>query len=177
MDNPSPDKKRSALIETLESLVIAVILALLIRTYVIEPFWIPSGSMEPTLMPDDRILVSKLDYRFGEPSRGDVVVFKYPLDPSKNYIKRLIGLPGETIEIRDQKLYINGRPLEEDYLPEDLQVDDFGPVVIPEGSYFMMGDNRDDSLDSRYWGPLSEELIIGKADYIFWPISRLGAIE
>jgi len=137
VDNPSPDKKRSALIETLESLVIAVILALLIRTYVIEPFWIPSGSMEPTLMPDDRILVSKLDYRFGEPSRGDVVVFKYPLDPSKNYIKRLIGLPGETIEIRDQKLYINGRP----------------------------------------WGPLSEELIIGKADYIFWPISRLGAIE
>jgi len=172
-----PGNKKSTLGEILESVVIAVLLAVVIRLFILAPFYIPSGSMEPTLQIGDRIIVSKLAYRFGEPRRGDIVVFKYPLDPSRDFVKRLIGLPGETVALRDNRLYINGQLVEENYLPPDIHFADFGPVKVPPGYYLMLGDNRNNSDDSRVWGPLPRENIIGKAILIYWPLERIGLLH
>ncbi|MBO8137732.1 MAG: signal peptidase I [Desulfotomaculum sp.] len=166
--------KKSPIREIIESVVIAVILAVIIRTFIVEPFYIPSGSMEPTLMINDRIIVSKVSYYFGEPERGDIVVFKYPKDPSKNFVKRLIGKPGDVVELRSSKLYVNGQEVPENYLLPGIRYADYGPVKIPDGHYLMLGDNRNNSEDSRYWGFLPEDLIIGKAVLIYWPIDRIG---
>ncbi|NLC77370.1 MAG: signal peptidase I [Clostridia bacterium] len=170
-------KKKSAIWEWIETIGIALILALVIRTFLIQPFYIPSGSMEPTLGIGDKIIVNKLGSYFKEPERGQVIVFKYPLDPSQDFVKRVIGMPGETIEIKDSTVYINGEPLEEEYLPEDLVYGDFGPVTVPENAYFMLGDNRNNSQDSRVWGPVPEDLIIGQAKIIFWPLDRISVIR
>ena len=166
-------KKKSAFMEIIESVAIAVFLAVIIRMFVFQPFVIPSGSMEPTIQIGDRVMVSKFAYRFGEPSRGDVVVFKPPFDPSRVFIKRLIGTGGNTLEIRDSKLYINGKVVPEKYLPQDMRFQDFGPVQVSAGSYFMMGDNRNNSDDSRVWGDLPKKNIIGKAVMIYWPINHI----
>ncbi|MEG6615316.1 signal peptidase I [Peptococcaceae bacterium 1198_IL3148] len=179
MEEKEPEKeidgvKTSALRELLESVVIAVVLAIVIRMFVIEPFYIPSGSMEPTLMVNDRIIVSKLSYHFEQPEYGDIVVFKYPMDTSRNFVKRLIGEPGDTVELKDSKLYINGEAMPESFLPAGLQYDNFGPIEVPAGQYFMLGDNRNNSEDSRYWGFLPEDLIVGKAVFIYWPLDRLS---
>lgn len=163
--------------EALESVAVAVLLAIVIRLFVLEPFYIPSGSMEPTLQVNDRIIVSKLNYHFKEPKRGDVVVFKYPLDTSRDFVKRLIAVGGETVAIKGTVVYINGQPIPETYLPPGLRFSDYGPVVVPAGSYFMMGDNRDNSDDSRNWGFMSEELIVGKAVAIYWPLDRLRLVH
>ncbi|MDK2822149.1 MAG: signal peptidase [Clostridia bacterium] len=163
--------------ELLESVIIAIILALIIRTFLFQFFWIPSRSMEPTLLINDRIIVTRFSYWFNEPQRGDVVVFKYPLDPKKDYVKRLIGLPGEKIQIINSKLYINDILVEESYLPEGLKFGDFGPIQVPEGNYFMMGDNRNNSSDSRVWGFVEEDLLIGKAQFIYWPLGRMGRVN
>ena len=169
------EKKRgkSPLGEAFESIVVAIILAVLIRLFVVEPFYIPSGSMEPTLKEHDRIIVSKLNYRFQDPKRGDIIVFKYPVDPKRNFVKRLIATGGETVQIKNGKLYIDGRPEPEDYLPRGLRFKDFGPVKVPPGSYFMMGDNRNNSEDSRVWGFLPNDLIVGRALVIYWPPARV----
>ena len=153
--------------------MVAIILAVLIRLFVVEPFYIPSGSMEPTLKEHDRIIVSKLNYRFQDPKRGDIIVFKYPVDPKRNFVKRLIATGGETVQIKNSKLYIDDRPEPEDYLPRGLRFKDFGPVKVPPGSYFMMGDNRNNSEDSRVWGFLPKDLIVGKALVIYWPPARV----
>lgn len=174
LEEPGTKRKKSALGEALESVVVAVILAVLIRLFVLEPFYIPSGSMEPTLREHDRIIVSKLNYHFQEPKRGDIVVFKYPVDPRRNFVKRLIAAGGETVQIKNSRLYINGEPVPEDYLPRGLRFPDYGPVTVPEGSYFMMGDNRNNSEDSRVWGFLPRNLIVGKAVVIYWPPARIG---
>lgn len=166
-------KKASFFGEVLESIAIAVVLAFVIRVFLFQPFYIPSSSMEPTLKPGDRIIVNKFMYRFKEPERGDIIVFKYPLDPKRDFIKRLIGLPGETIEIKDSVLYVNGKKVEQPFLPKGLRYGDYGPVEIPEGNYFMMGDNRNNSEDSREWGMLPEENIVGEAMVIYWPLSRI----
>ncbi|MBM7854369.1 signal peptidase I [Desulfohalotomaculum tongense] len=166
--------KKNPVREIIESVVIAVVLAVVIRMFIVEPFYIPSGSMEPTLMINDRIIVSKISYYFDEPKRGDIVVFKYPRDPSRNFVKRLIGEPGDTVELRDSKLYINGKLVPEDYLPAGIRYGNYGPVKVPAGHYLMLGDNRNNSEDSRYWGFLPENLIIGKAVLIYWPVNRLG---
>lgn len=172
---PRETKKRSLFSEALESVVIAVLLAVVIRLFILEPFYIPSGSMEPTLKENDRIIVSKLNYHFQEPRRGDIVVFKYPMDPKRSFVKRLIAVGGETVAIRNSRLYINGQPVPEEYLPPGLRINsDYGPVEVPKGSYFMLGDNRNNSDDSRVWGFLPENLIIGKALIIYWPPGRLG---
>jgi len=163
--------------EIMESVVIAVMLAVVIRLFILEPFYIPSGSMEPTLKEFDRIIVSKVNYRFQEPKRGDVVVFKYPLDPKRNFVKRLIAVGGETVAIRNSRLYINGQLVPEDYLPQGLRFADFGPKEVPEGSYFMLGDNRNNSDDSRVWGFLPKDLIVGKAILIYWPPGRAGVVR
>ena len=176
-ENPDAEdnaKKLSSLREIIESIVIAVILAVVIRMFIIEPFYIPSGSMEPTLLINDRIIVSKVSYYFNEPERGDIVVFKYPKDPERNFVKRLIGKPGEVIELRDSKLYVDGKQVAQNFLPPGLEYPDYGPIKVPEGQYFMLGDNRNNSEDSRYWGTLPEENIIGKAVVIYWPLNRIG---
>ena len=128
-------------------------------------------------MVGDKIFVNKLGNFFKEPERGEVIVFRYPLDTSQDFIKRVIGLPGETIEIRDSVVYIDDVPLKENYLPPNLVYPDFQKVLIPDSCYFMMGDNRSNSQDSRVWGPLSRDLVKGKAVATFWPVSRIGAIR
>lgn len=170
-------RQKSKLIEFLESVVIAVILAVLIRIFVFSPFYIPSGSMEPTLQVGDRIIVSKISYRFTEPHRGDIMVFKYPLDPERDFVKRVIGIGGDVVLMQNNKLYINGDQVNEEYLPANMTYDDFGPLEIAEGHYFMVGDNRNNSDDSRNWGLVSEDKIVGKAVIIYWPVSRIGLLN
>jgi signal peptidase I len=188
------DFKKSTVREYFESIVIAVILALFIRTFVVQAFKIPTGSMEENLLIGDHLLVNKLVFGptasplerillpIGTIGRGDVVVFKYPVEPERDFIKRVIGLPGETLEVREKKVYVNGAALDEPYVhylmapsgSEYHEVTSFdvreryGPVTVPEHQYFVMGDNRDNSQDSRYWGFLPRELIKGKALVIYW---------
>jgi len=174
---PSLTKGKPVMIEVLESILIAVVLAVLIRVFVLAPFFIPSGSMIPTLLEGDRIIVSKITYRFTEPQRGDIVVFKYPKDTSKDYVKRLIGLSGETVALKNNQLYINGQAMPESYLPAGVHFSDYGPEQVPEGEYFMLGDNRQNSEDSRYWGSMPRKNVIGKALFIYWPLNRIGILH
>jgi signal peptidase I len=187
--------RKSAAREYFESIVIAVILALFVRTFVVQAFKIPTGSMENNLLIGDHLLVNK--FIVGPSTspierallperairRGDVVVFKYPMDRERDFIKRVIGLPGETLEVKNKRVYINGKPLDEPYVhflepPQspsalaevtsyDLR-ERYGPITIPAGQYFMMGDNRDNSEDSRYWGLLSRQDVKGLAVMIYW---------
>lgn len=172
--NGKIEKKSSLLGEIVQSLVVAVVLALIIHTFIMQNFRIPSASMEPTLQVQDYIFASKLHYRFQEPQRGDIVVFKYPKDTKRYFVKRLIAVGGETVAIRDSRLLINGQPVAEDYLPPGLRIPDFGPEEVPAGNYFMMGDNRNNSSDSREWGFVPRELIVGKEIFIYWPPARIG---
>ncbi len=169
--------KKSVVGEFFESIIIAVVLATLIRLFLFQPFFIPSGSMEPTLRPGDRIIVNKIIYRLTEPRRGDVLVFRYPLDPQKDYIKRVVGLGGETVGARNGELIINNQVVPEPYLPAGLAFNDFGPIQVPGESFFMMGDNRNNSQDSRVWGPVPANHVVGKAVLIFWPLNRIGLIR
>ncbi len=182
-------RQKSVFREYAEAIIIAAVLALFIRTFVVQAFKIPSGSMENTLLIGDHILVNKFLYGthipftniklmpIRKPKRGDIVVFKYPEDETKDFIKRVIGTPGDVVEISNKTVYVNGRPLKEPYaifqdgdiLSRNLQArDNFGPVSVPPGKYFMMGDNRDRSDDSRFWGFVDENKIIGKAFVIYW---------
>ncbi|HET7524113.1 MAG TPA: signal peptidase I [Acidimicrobiales bacterium] len=173
-------RSRRVVIEWVAVLAVAVIAAVLIRAFVLEPFFIPSGSMEPTLQVGDRVLVNKLSYDLHSIHRGDVVVFKKPpndFTPGiKDLIKRVIGLPGETISGQDGGVYINGHRLKEPWLPKGLTTAPFPAVHIPRGDYFVMGDNRGDSADSRVIGPIRGSLIVGRAFIRVWPVSRIGGI-
>jgi signal peptidase I len=187
--------QKSTVREYFEAMVTAVILAFFIRTFVVQAFKIPTGSMENNLLIGDHLLVNKfvtgpsssaLEHALlpeGTIKRGDVLVFKYPVQPDRDFIKRVIGLPGETLEVREKKVYINGQALNEPYVhyldtfggPSDLREvtsndvrDHFGPVTVPDGEYFMMGDNRDNSADSRYWGFLKRDYVKGRALVIYW---------
>lgn len=154
----------------------AVILAFLIDTFVIVNAQIPSGSMENTIMTGDRVFGNRLAYKFSNPKRFDIIIFKYPDDESQLFIKRIIGLPGETVEIHDGNIYINGSdtPLEDVDIKEPME-GSFGPYTVPEGCYFVMGDNRNNSRDSRYWENtfVSEDEILGKAVFRYWPLNKL----
>ncbi len=151
-----------------KTLLIAFILAQLIMVSVAQAFQVEQYSMEPTLLPHDRVLVNKFLYRFRPPQRGDVIVLRYPLNPQRNYIKRIIGLSGETLQLKEGKLYINARLMREPYLNEAPQ-GNYGPFTVPADSVFVMGDNRNNSEDSRAFGPLKKELIVGQALFIYWP--------
>jgi len=217
MDEHLAFARKSQARQYAESIGLALGVALLLRAFVVEAFQIPSGSMIPTLEVGDHIFVSKFSYavgipftnakivELGKPRRGDIIVFKYPPDPSVDYIKRVVGLPGETIEVRHNELFINGQPMAREHLPQpcgagegglDGEEDrrscevwlehldgkthvthqepnrsiasDFGPVTIPPGNYFAMGDNRDNSKDSRVWGFVPYALIKGKALVVWW---------
>lgn len=147
-----------------------------VRPVVASPVYVPSESMLPTLEVWDRILVNKLADNFSEPDRGDIVVFESPAESSELLIKRAVGLPGETLELREGELYINGEFVEEPYVNPAAPPVSFGPVRIPEDHYFFMGDNRGNSTDSRVYGPVSEEALIGDALLRFWPPGRIGAV-
>lgn len=176
MSQEKEKDKKSLWREILESVVLAVVLAAVIRIWFLEPFYIPSTSMEPTLYPQDRIIINKIGYKFRQPERGDVVVFKYPLDPQRDFIKRVIALEGETIEVRDNCVFINGKRLEEPYLTDEV-VAEFGPYVVPKDHLFVMGDNRNNSDDSRVWGPLNKKFLVGKAVFVYWPPERIMVIK
>jgi signal peptidase I len=176
-------KKKSIVREYTEAFLIAIVLALLIRMFVIEAFKIPSGSMIPTLLVGDHLLVSKFVYKFTEPKRGDIVVFKYPDGPSRNFIKRIVAVGGDTVEIKDKAVFVNGIRQEESYVQHLFQDvlqarfstrDNFGPIDVPQNHYFMLGDNRDSSLDSRFWDNrfVNRRTIVGKALIIYWSWKR-----
>lgn len=165
--------------ETISIVVIAFILAMLLRTFVIEGRVIPSGSMLPTLQLQDRVLVNKFIYRFKEPQRGDIIVFNPPasLHSKDPYIKRLIGLPGDKVQVKDGKVYINDKPLKEPYLAAPPNYE-YGPVVVPKGCLFMMGDNRNQSFDSHLWNEwLTRDRVLGKAFVIYWPVSQISTLK
>lgn len=181
--------KKAVLWEYTKAIATALLLALFIRAYFIQAFKIPSGSMIPTLLIGDHILVNKFIYGttipfsdkrvliLRKPERGDIIVFKYPEDPKRDFIKRLVAAEGDVIESRNQVIYVNGKSVEEPFIqhtdnslrPGGIEPrDNFGPVVVPKGKYFMMGDNRDQSYDSRYWGFIDTKEIRGKALVIYW---------
>jgi signal peptidase I len=156
----------------------AVIVAYFMQAFVAKPFEIPSGSMESTLMPGDRVLVNRLAYKYGSIQRGDIIVFRSPDDPKVDFIKRVIAIGGDTIEVRQGQVLVNKEPQVEDYVHVN-DVSNFRYNVVPPGKLFVMGDNRTDSQDSRYWKVpwLDEESVIGKAFMIYWPPSRIGRLN
>lgn len=208
------EKFKAGLKETVDTIVFVIVAVILIRFFIAELRWIPSGSMKPTLVEGDRIVVEKLTkypnilkiHRFeNTPKRGDVMIFYPPFvklntDPWSvfsrltgffckdiAYIKRVIGLPGEKLEIKHEtngayKVYINDSPLEEEYIMSEYDFHqckadmNCGPLIIPENNYFMMGDNRGNSMDSRFWGTLPKERFIGRAVFVFWPLTHIKGL-
>ncbi len=177
-----PDADQRAVRAVMEWVVVvvgAIAIALVVRALLFQPFWIPSESMEQTLQKHDRVLVNKSSYRLGEISRGDVVVFKRPDDDPNGYqdlIKRVIGTPGDVVEGHDGAVFLNGDRLDEPYLDPADTILDFGPITVPADEYFMMGDNRDDSYDSRFFGTVPEANVLGRAFVLFWPLDRIGSL-
>lgn len=169
----------TAIREWVVVLVGAVVLALIVRTFVLQAFSIPSESMETTLLVGDHVVVDKLAYRLGDIDRFDVVVFDKPPSLTSNYdelIKRVIGLPGDTVEGRDGSVWINGVSINEPYLDAGVIITNFPAEVIPEGHVFLMGDNRSRSSDSRVFGPVDVDTVVGQARIRYWPLSRLGGL-
>ncbi len=167
------------LIEWLTVLIGAVIVALIFRAFLFQAFWIPSGSMEGTLEIQDRVMVNRLSYRLHDVNRGDVIVFHKPEDLRSDInelIKRVMALEGETIEGRDNAVYVDGQRVAESYLDPADTIFDFGPTTVPEGHVFVMGDNRDDSTDSRVFGAIPLDSIVGRAFVVFWPMDRLDSL-
>ena len=157
----------------------ALAVALVIQSFLVQAFYIPSSSMEPTLEVGDRVLVNKLSYDLHDVNRGDLVVFERPDGSAgdiKDLIKRVIGLPGETVEIRDGSVLIDGRVLDEPYLADEEVLVEFAPVQVPEDQVFVMGDNRDDSRDSRAFGPITIDSIVGRAFVRVWPLTDLATL-
>ena len=162
---------KSEIISWIKTIAMAVVIAVLINSFVIVNATVPTGSMENTIMPGDRIIALRLTYYVSSPERGDIVVFRYPDDESVLYVKRVIGLPGETVEVKDGEVYINNSdtPLDDSFVKEQ-PVGDFGPYEVPEGCYFMMGDNRNNSQDSRYWVNkyVEKDKILGKVYFKYY---------
>lgn len=190
-------KKKSNVREWVESIIIAFLLAMFIRTFFIQAFKIPSGSMRMTLIERDRLMVNKLRYGpkvpftdkrlpgFSKPKRGDIIVFVYPKDPSKDFIKRLIAFGGETVEIKDGKVLINGRMTQEPHInqiyyqntPNGQYGQENKSFVVPDGNVYVLGDNSGFSHDSRYWGFVPESNIIGRAEFVYWPFDRIKMLQ
>ncbi len=167
--------------ETIETIIWAFVLAMIIRTFIVQAFWIPSGSMIPTLEVGDRVLVAKFWNVFFEPKRGSLYVFRYPVDKERDFVKRLIAVPGDIVDIRNGIVYINGEPTDEPYVkhhdyftmrPSNLFPE--VPFKVPEGKYFMLGDNRSNSQDSRYWGFADIDDMRGPVFFRYWPLDRIG---
>jgi signal peptidase I len=175
---PSPE---NPWIEAAKTIVTAAILAFGIRTFVAEARYIPSSSMEPTLLINDRLIIEKISYHLHDPKRGDIVVF----NPTKAlqernfkdaFIKRVIGLPGDTIQVKNGIVYVNGGALSENYIAQKPEYN-YGPVTVPPGQYLVLGDNRNNSYDSHYWGFVPKDKFVGRAFVRFWPFDRLGMLD
>jgi signal peptidase I len=173
-------RRRSGTRQAIEWVVLigaALAIALLLRTFLFQAFYIPSASMEPTLNIDDRVLVNKLSYKLHDVHRGDIVVFEKPPQETSDIddlVKRVIGLPGETVEGRDGHVYVDGKLLRESYLDEAVVTSNFAAVTVPANSLWVMGDNRPASRDSRYFGPIRESTVVGRVFLRIWPPSRVG---
>jgi signal peptidase I len=162
----------------LRDILLAIVIAIFIVIFVVQPVKVEGTSMQPRLVDQERIFVNRFIYRFTSVHRGDVVVFWYPKDRSKSFIKRILGVPGDEIEIRDGAVYVNGARVDEPYLkPEFRDYRSFQKVVVPPGQYFVLGDHRNSSNDSRSWGFVAQALIYGKAIFSYWPVSRVGLVE
>lgn len=175
------EQKTSVKREIMEWIIVievAVILAVVLNMFLIVNAVIPSASMETTIMTGDRIFGNRLAYLKKDPARGDIVIFKFPDDEKQLFIKRLIGMPGETLQMKDGVVYIDGEALDEPYLAT-IPYGDYGPITVPEGAYFVMGDNRNNSADSRYWNQpfVYRDKILGKAVFCYFPFSDFGKIE
>lgn len=160
------------------SVTIAIVIALVIRTFVVELYKVDGQSMRPTLQNEERVVVNKFLYHFEKPKFGDVIVFEFPKDKSRNFIKRVIGIPGDTVEIKDSKVYVNDKILDEPYILSTTELG-FKKEVVPPNTVFVLGDNRNNSEDSRFQdvGFVPYELIKGKAEYIFWPLDKISKIK
>lgn len=182
-----PDKEPSAsrqifefFIELIKVILISLAIIIPVRYFLIQPFYVKGASMEPNFHDHEYLIIDEFSYRFTKPQRGDIVVFRYPLDQSQYFIKRIIGFPGETIEIRDNSVYIynesqtQGIQLEENYIPEAVFTNGSDRVVLGEDEYYVLGDNRDSSLDSRRFGPIEESDIIGKVWFRGWPFQKFS---
>jgi len=183
-DRPSRQKTENSWIEAAKTLGFSLLLAFGIRQFIAEPRYIPSKSMVPTLEVNDRLMVEKLSYLFHPPNRGDVVVF-WPPDRLKQqnpelkkdaFIKRVIGLPGDQVEVKEGKVFINNKPLIEDYIAAKPNYQ-WGPEIVPNDSYLVLGDNRNNSYDSHFWGYVPRQNLIGRAAFRFWPLPRIGGID
>ena len=174
-------QSENLLIDTIKTISFSLIIALGIRTFIAEARYVPSGSMEPTIQPGDRLIIDKISFDFTSPKRGDIVVF----NPTKTlqednfhdaFIKRVIGLPGDKVEVKNGQVYINGSPIKENYIEAKPDYN-WGPVIVPANSYLVLGDNRNDSFDSHYWGFVPRNKIIGRAIFFFWPLNRIREIQ
>jgi signal peptidase I len=176
--DPTPIRQlRRELRSWTRDLAVALGLALLIIVFLYQPVKVEGTSMSPLLSDQERIFINKFVYHFEPIERGDVVVFWYPLDRSKSFIKRVVGLPGDTIEIRSGHLYIDGKELAEPYVPSSyLDDSNYGPLTVPRGQYFVMGDHRDSSNDSRVFGPVPRRFVYGKAVFAYWPVDHFGSL-
>jgi len=162
----------------LRDLILSLLLAFVVIVFLYQPVQVEGTSMMPRLVNHERIFINKFVYRFESIRRGDIVVFQYPLDPSKSYIKRVVGLPGEWVEIRDGVVYIDGRQLREPYIPPTYLDHDSSSAIYDEPDhYFVLGDHRESSNDSRVWGTVDRRFIYGKAVFVYWPFSQMGSLE
>ncbi len=176
----APIKEENTVVEIIKTIAMAAVLSFGIRTFVAEARYIPSSSMEPTLLINDRLIIEKMTYRFNEPKRGDVIVFNATealeaQNFTEAFIKRIIGLPGDTVVVSNGEVIVNNQVLEEIYI-KDAPDYEYGPVTVPNGEYLVLGDNRNNSYDSHYWGFVPDGKIIGRAFVRFWPPKRLGSL-
>jgi signal peptidase I len=176
----SPRSAVTVTIYWMRDLMFSVVIAIVIILFLYQPVKVEGTSMMPSLVDQERIFINKFVYRFGlgEIARGDTVVFYYPSDPSKSYIKRVIGLPGDRVAIEEGLVYVNGKPLDEDYVPEEYRDRQTVPLTtVPDGQYYVLGDHRSSSNDSRSWGPVPRQYIYGKAVFVYWPIEKMGVLR
>jgi signal peptidase I len=178
--SPRPRSTAAATVSWLRDLFLSVVIAVIVILFLYQPVKVEGTSMEPSLYDQERIFINKFTYRFGlaDIGRGDTVVFWYPNDPSKSYIKRVIGVPGDTVEVREGTVYINGRVLPESYVPEEFRDHvSMAAQPVPRDEYFVLGDHRVSSNDSRNWGLVPRRYIYGKAVFVYWPIDKLGVLR
>lgn len=170
-------------VELLKVVLISLAIIIPVRYFLIQPFYVKGASMEPNFHDNEYLIIDEITYRFQKPHRGDIVVFRYPLDPSQYFIKRIIGLPGETVEFQEGKVYIyndeyeNGVPVDESYLPVGILTQGEKSIVLSLDEYYVLGDNRSSSLDSRRFGPVHQRNVIGKVWFRGWPFSRFMIFE